>query len=72
MGASWKVSPKPMSALLDVRRHAFASLIPPPRLRLSDWIEQNIRLPEGVSALSCASPSRADPGRGAAERAANV
>jgi hypothetical protein len=26
-------------------------LIPPPRLRLSEWIEQNIRLPEGVSAL---------------------
>jgi len=30
---------------------ATASLRPPPRLRLSEWIETNIRLPEGVSAL---------------------
>jgi hypothetical protein len=33
------------------RARALAALIPPPRLRLSDWIETNIRLPEGVSAL---------------------
>jgi len=26
-------------------------LIPPSRLRLSDWIEANITLPEGISAL---------------------
>ena len=35
----------------NIRRRALASLIPPPRLRLSEWIEANIVLPEGVSAL---------------------
>ena len=30
---------------------ALRSLISPPRLQLSEWIESNIRLPEGVSAL---------------------
>jgi hypothetical protein len=34
-----------------VRRAALASLIRPPRIALSKWIEANIRLPEGVSAL---------------------
>jgi phage terminase large subunit GpA-like protein len=29
---------------------ALRALVPPPRLRLSDWIEAEIRLPEGVSA----------------------
>jgi phage terminase large subunit GpA-like protein len=33
-----------------VRRNALRALIPPPRLRLSDWIEANVCLPEGVSA----------------------
>jgi phage terminase large subunit GpA-like protein len=37
--------------LADVRRHALRSLVPPPRVALPAWIEQNIRLPEGVSAL---------------------
>jgi phage terminase large subunit GpA-like protein len=37
-------------ALADVRRAAMRSLIPPPRLRLSEWIERELRLPEGVSA----------------------
>lgn len=37
--------------LARVRQHALHSLIPPPRLRLSAWIEQHIVLPEGVSAL---------------------
>jgi phage terminase large subunit GpA-like protein len=37
--------------IADVRSRALHSLIPPPRLRLSDWIEQNIVLAEGVSAL---------------------
>ena len=37
--------------LADIRDRALASLIPPPRIALSDWIEENIRLPEGVSAL---------------------
>ena len=41
-----------MTTLLEcIRRRALASLIPPPRLKLSTWIEKNIRLPEGVSAL---------------------
>lgn len=40
-----------LEALGDVRRRALTALIPPPRLRLSDWIETHMRLPEGVSAL---------------------
>jgi phage terminase large subunit GpA-like protein len=38
-----------MTTLEDVRLKARASLIPPPRLVLSEWIEKNIRIPEGVS-----------------------
>ncbi|NRP70189.1 hypothetical protein ILFOPFJJ_01067 [Ensifer psoraleae] len=34
-----------------VRRRALRALIPPPHLRLSEWIETHMRLPEGVSAL---------------------
>jgi phage terminase large subunit GpA-like protein len=37
--------------LADIRTRALVSLIQPPRLRLSEWIEANIKLPEGVSAL---------------------
>ena len=37
-------------ALADIRRRALAALIPPPRLPLSQWIEANLRIPEGVSA----------------------
>ena len=33
-----------------VARNALRALIPPPRLRLSEWIEANVILPEGVSA----------------------
>ena len=40
-----------MIAIASIRRSALRALVPPPRLRLSDWIETNIRLPEGVSAL---------------------
>jgi hypothetical protein len=40
-----------MTTLADIRARALRSLIPPPRLHLSQWIESNIRLPEGVSAL---------------------
>lgn len=40
-----------MSFLAEVRSRALRSLVPPPRLRLSDWIEREIVLPEGVSAL---------------------
>lgn len=38
-------------ALLETRRRALRALVPPPRLRLSEWIETHMRLPEGVSAL---------------------
>ncbi|MGR9137154.1 phage terminase large subunit family protein [Rhizobium leguminosarum] len=37
--------------VLETRRRALRALIPPPRLRLSEWIETHMRLPEGVSAL---------------------
>ena len=37
--------------LAEIRTRALASLMPPPRLRLSEWIERELRLPEGVSAL---------------------
>jgi hypothetical protein len=39
-----------------VRARALRSLIPPPRIALSGWIECNIRLPEGVSAGCRCSP----------------
>lgn len=38
-------------ALADVRRAALEALRPPPRLALSDWLEANVRLPEGTTAL---------------------
>lgn len=40
-----------MNDLARIRAHALAALTPPPRLRLSDWIESNLWLPEGVSSL---------------------
>jgi hypothetical protein len=39
------------TAVAALRRRALASLIPPRRLPLSQWIERHIRLPDGVSAL---------------------
>lgn len=40
------------TATLDrVERAARRALIPPPRLRLSEWIEREVILPDGVSAL---------------------
>lgn len=39
------------SRLAAVCREALAGLIPPPKLRLSDWIEANVRLPARTSAL---------------------
>ncbi|MCB2110832.1 phage terminase large subunit family protein [Albidovulum sp.] len=39
-----------MPTIEDIRRGALRALAPPPRLRLSDWIEGHIALPEGVSA----------------------
>jgi hypothetical protein len=38
-----------MTILATIRSNALHSLIPPPRLQLSEWIEQNIKLPEGVA-----------------------
>jgi phage terminase large subunit GpA-like protein len=40
-----------MVTIADVRRGALAALRPPPRLRLSEWIERTIVLPDDVSAL---------------------
>lgn len=40
-----------MNALAPVRAKAMRTLIPPPRHALSKWIENDIRLPDGVSAL---------------------
>jgi hypothetical protein len=37
--------------LATVRRLALGALIPPLRLHLSEWIERELVLPEGVSAL---------------------
>jgi phage terminase large subunit GpA-like protein len=37
--------------LADILTRALTSLIPPPKLALSTWIERELRLPEGVSAL---------------------
>jgi phage terminase large subunit GpA-like protein len=39
-----------MPALAEVRRRALASLIPPERVPLSQWIESNVRLPQGLAA----------------------
>ena len=39
-----------METLDRITATALAALVPPPRLRLSEWIEANIILPEGVSA----------------------
>jgi phage terminase large subunit GpA-like protein len=40
-----------MTTTADVRARALAALLPPPRLKLSDWIEANVVLPDDVSAL---------------------
>jgi phage terminase large subunit GpA-like protein len=40
-----------LTSLGDVRRRALAAIRPPPRLRLSEWIEANVVLPDDVSAL---------------------
>ena len=39
-----------MDSLARARREALAALLPPPAIPLSDWIEMNMRLPQGVSA----------------------
>lgn len=40
-----------METLELIRRDALKALLPPPRLTLSTWIESELRLPAGVSAL---------------------
>jgi len=40
-----------MNELTITRRRAMAALKPPPRMPLSQWIESEMRLPKGVSAL---------------------
>src|SRR4051812_2305401 len=40
-----------MATLDDIARCALQSLVPPPRLVLSEWVEKNIFLPAGVSAV---------------------
>lgn len=40
----------PHPRLEAITRRALAALTPPPRLRLSEWIEGHVRLPDGVSA----------------------
>lgn len=37
--------------LASIRRNALANIVPPPKLRLSEWIERSVFLPEGVSSL---------------------
>lgn len=39
-----------MATIESIRRTALRAMIPPPRLRLSDWIEAEILLPDGVTA----------------------
>ncbi|AXS42406.1 phage terminase large subunit family protein [Breoghania sp. L-A4] len=38
-------------ALIEIRRNALAALRPPPKMRLSDWIESHVQLPSDVSSI---------------------
>lgn len=40
-----------MPTIEQIKVQALRALVPPPRLRLSDWIEREVVLPEGVSSL---------------------
>src|SRR5438477_12713353 len=40
-----------MATVPDVRGRALAAFRPPPRLALSAWLEEHVRLPEGTTAL---------------------
>ena len=40
-----------MTVIGEVRRRAMAALLPPLRPPLSEWIEANVRLPEGLAAV---------------------
>jgi phage terminase large subunit GpA-like protein len=37
--------------IMQLRSALWSSLVPPPKLKLSEWIEKNVYLPEGVSSL---------------------
>lgn len=39
-----------MPTIEQISKIALRALVPPPRLQLSEWIEENVTLPEGVSA----------------------
>ena len=39
-----------MATIETIRAEALRALLPPPRLRLSEWIEREVHLPQGVSA----------------------
>ena len=43
--------PHGAAVLITLRRSALEALRPPPRLRLSEWLEANLILPSGTSAL---------------------
>lgn len=45
--------------LAEMRCLAFAALVPPPQIPLSEWIEAQVRLPEGLCA--CPGPMRLYP-----------
>src|SRR5262245_44177440 len=45
------MSTETVDTLTTIRRRALRHLIPPPRTTLSAWIEANLVLPEGVTAL---------------------
>jgi phage terminase large subunit GpA-like protein len=47
------------ATLNEIRRRAFAALVPPPQIALSEWIEDSIILPEGLCA--CPGPMRLYP-----------
>ncbi|MFS2326552.1 phage terminase large subunit family protein [Brucella sp. H1_1004] len=40
------------AALMTLRQAVWEALTPPPKLKLSDWIEKTVYLPEGVSSLT--------------------
>jgi phage terminase large subunit GpA-like protein len=40
-----------INTLNEIRRRAFAALIPPPQMALSEWIEANVILPQGLTAV---------------------
>jgi len=60
---NWAQGARPMPTLDQIATRALRALLPPARLRLSDWIEANIHLPEGVSAQTGSGAPVAVPAR---------